>query len=240
MKYNKGFTLVELLAAIAIMAVLMVSAGIGIMTTLNNSKVNTFKNEVLTFMDSAENMYSAVSMDVYKYSQFIKASEDNTAVALCTTLPGLYANGYLEKDINTYAGVVVVEVPFNGGQPTVTAWVHNSTYGINGIERKMINRIRFNKSNNTAKMKRAVGGSEATTSAISGGPLGVVTNLSGLKQVIKQAYGKNDANIVGKPNGLTNGKKDANPRLSDITLYTERGGSGRRFKLVPCINTKMS
>jgi hypothetical protein len=114
------------------------------------------------------------------------------------------------------------------------------TYGINGIERKMINRIRFNKSNNTAKMKRAVGGSEATTSAISGGPLGVVTNLSGLKQVIKQAYGKNDANIVGKPNGLTNGKKDANPRLSDITLYTERGGSGRRFKLVPCINTKMS
>ena len=65
MKKNnrRGFTLVELLAVIVILAILMVSAGAGVMTTMNNSKINTFKNEVLTAVNSAENMYSQISMN---------------------------------------------------------------------------------------------------------------------------------------------------------------------------------
>ena len=39
---KKGFTLVELLAVIVILAILMVSAGAGVMSTMNNSKINTY------------------------------------------------------------------------------------------------------------------------------------------------------------------------------------------------------
>ena len=66
MKNNrKGFTLVELLAVIVILAILMVSAGAGVMSTMNNSKINTFKNEALQAVNSAEDMYSDISMSHY-------------------------------------------------------------------------------------------------------------------------------------------------------------------------------
>ena len=61
MKNNrKGFTLVELLAVIVILAILMVSAGAAVMSTLNNARVNTFKNEALSAISVADNLYTEI------------------------------------------------------------------------------------------------------------------------------------------------------------------------------------
>ena len=249
MKHNKGFTLTELLAVIVILAILMTSAGAAIISTVNKSKINTFKNEVVTMMDSAEHMYSEIAMTPAYYAKYVRQDNSKTAVAICVTLPGLVNNGYLEKDIRAYAGVFVVEVPNNGGESSVTAWVHNSQYGVNGLEKKMINRSRFKTSNNTEHFRQSGGPrTNCNASEKSCGPIGIVTNLEGLKKVIKNAYGKNDANQVGLPSGLINGiSTTSGPWITDpsnpsdaLVLYAERGGSGRKYNKIPCINTKLS
>ena len=226
---KKGFTLVELLAVIVILAILMVSAGAGVTTVMNNSKMNTFKNEVLTFMNGAETVYSEVSMTPSLYS-YIKKSNSGTHGAMCITLAGLVANGAIEKDISTYAGVIILEVPYDGGKIKTTVWVHNSQYGINGIEKQYINRLKFKKNNNTEGFKNK--DTVVTASAISGGPIGLVTKLDGIKKMIKNAYGSDTA--LGRPSGLV----DKN--ITTIDIYSKRGGDENRYNNITCINTKLN
>ena len=225
---KKGFTLVELLAVIVILAILMVSAGAGVMTVMNNSKMNTFKNEVLTFMNGTETVYSEVSMTPSLYS-YIKKSNSGTHGAMCVTLAGLLANGAIEKDISTYAGVFIIEVPYNGGKTKTTVWAHNSQYGINGIEKQYINKLKFKKNNNTEGFKNE--DSDMFASQISGGPIGMVTRLSGIKKMIKNAYGSENA--LGTPSGLTD-------KELSIDIYSKRGGEGNRYTNIKCINTKLN
>ena len=191
MKNNrKGFTLVELLAVIVILAILMVSAGAGVMATMNNSKVNTFKNELLTAIDGAQNMYSELSMSTSDSNKFIKSNTGDTGTGkatyagMCVTLSGLVNNGYLDKDLGNYGGVILIEVPYDGGATKYTIWAHNSTYGVNGFEKNVVNKLKFNKKNNTAKSD---GDKEAT--AYNGGGIGVITELTGIKSLAKEAMG---------------------------------------------------
>ena len=151
----KGFTLVELLAVIVILAILMVSAGAGVMSTMNNSKINTFKNEILTAINSAEDMYSEISMSTQDYGKFVQSNltgpttgGPGTHSGMCVTFSGLVNNGYLNKDVNTYGGLILVEVPYDGGATKYMVWAHNSTYGIAGVEKNNINKLKFNKKNN--------------------------------------------------------------------------------------------
>ena len=72
MRNNKGFTLVELLAVIVILAILMVSAGAAVMSTLNNARVNTFKNEALSAISVADNMYTEISMSAADSNKYLK------------------------------------------------------------------------------------------------------------------------------------------------------------------------
>ena len=270
---RKGFTLVELLAVIVILAILMVSAGAGVMATMNNSKVNTYKNEVLTFIDGANKMYSELSMSTQDATTFIKSNtckgkqyyneagtatnvsdsdldegylengtgDDKCAVAthsaMCVTVSGLVANGYVDKEIGNYAGVILVEVPYDGGATKYIAWLHNSTYGINGVEKNMINKLKFQKTNNTEKSK---GTKKVDTTKINGGNLGVVTDLTGIKLMVAKAYGSGESKDVVKKNSGTGDilKASKNELYAKITSSNDHGGTGN-FYYLPCVNTKL-
>ena len=254
MKNNrKGFTLVELLAVIVILAILMVSAGAGVMATMNNSKVNTFKNEVLAAVNAAQNMYSEISMNMDNASNFLKSDESSEYQALCVTLNGLVNNGYLDKDINTYGGVILVEVPFDGGQTKYMAWMHNSQYGVNGIEKNKINGLKFKKENNTASNGATnattglvAGGTDAATN-VNGGGVGVVTKLVGIFKLVSEARTGTTTSAMtkGKLTAPTNGKYDvtttSGPQLhSLISPDGNRGGTGKTYKNIPCINASLN
>ncbi len=231
---RKGFTLVELLAVIVILAILMVAAGAGVMSTMNNSKINTFKNEMLTAINSAENMYSEASLDPELFNSFMMNNSDGTGEGtgfdsmsgMCVTLAGLVNNGYLKKDVSTYAGVILLEVPHDGSATKAMVWAHNSVYGINGIEKNKINKLKYKKQNNNESRKA---GTTRTADKINGGKVGIVTNLKGIKLLIKQAYG---SDIVGNPTSLTN---------NTINVNSDKvgGGTGNDYVGLTCINEKI-
>ena len=236
MKKNiKGFTLVELLAVIVILAILMVSAGAGVMTTLNNAKVNTFKNEILTAVNGVENMYSEISMNPAAFNSYIKPNIDDkhigtgnhTMAGLCVTLAGLVNNGYLKKDISTYAGVILMEIPYDGSAPKYMVWAHNSSYGINGVEKSQVNKLKYKRNNNT---ESRVSTMTITADDISGGKVGIVTNLKGIRKQVKLTYG---VETVGNPTNLDDVEATIESDLNG-------GGTGNTYKKIKCINKKQS
>jgi len=243
---KKGFTLVELLAVIVILAILMVSAGAGVMATMNNSKINTFKNEALAAATAASNMYSEISYNGQSSVDYFVQDKDSNYSAMCVTLAGLVNNGYLDKDIGTYSGVILVEVPFDGSTPKYMIWMHNSHYGINGIEKSYINKLKFKKNNN--------GGESGVTSAkeISGGKVGIVTELKGIYKIVNYAQTSNEsesnARIVGMdksgtttyscPNGTLHGTECQVEENVPPTSTTYTCPSGSTQQDSNCITTE--
>lgn len=228
---RKGFTLVELLAVIVILAILMVSAGAGVMATMNNSKVNTFKNEALTAIDGAKNMYSEISMNMQNSSEFLKASENSDYAGMCVTLSGLVNNGYLDKDIITYGGVILVEVPYDGGETLYNIWMHNSQYGINGIEKNYINKLKFKKDNNTG----------ATDP--NGGGLGIVTELKGIFKYTSLAHTGTSGESIDNAKGNNKGASGSSGGAYKVTIKapgTDRGGTGQTYTDIKCINAQLN
>ena len=228
-KNSKGFTLVELLAVIVILAILMVSAGAGVMATMNNSKVNTFKNEALTAVNAASNMYSTVSMDAELSAKYIVSSTNGNYAGMCVTLSGLVSNGFLDKDIKTYGGVILIEVPYSGGETKYEVWMHNSQYGINGIEKSRINKLKMN------------GGNNSGATVKDGGGEGIVTTLTGLQTVVKNAMGGTSLNgtvnlnyvynYTGTTNGFTAGAAVKTPTSAKSFTSPDatRGGTGATY-----------
>ena len=94
-------------------------------------------------------------------------------------------NGYLDKDVSHYGGVILVEVPYDGGATIYMAWVHNSAFGINGVERSEI-----------ANLKLA--NSKDGFDEINGGEKALTTNLVGIKKMVKQVE-DNDITTISSP-----------------------------------------
>lgn len=263
---RKGFTLVELLAVIVILAILMVSAGAGVMATMNNSKVNTFKNEVLTFIDGANKMYSEVSMSTEDANKFIVSNtcKGDTTVnptvqlgakdkadgqcalathsAMCVSLSGLVNNGYVDKELTNYAGAVLVEVPYDGGATNYMIWVHNSVYGVNGIEKSHINKLKFNKSNNDSVDKAGTATADHGVKKINGGSEGVITDLAGIQEFLAGVYGAGTAkgfvNKLDDTAGSGVASAKTNDLETDITSSEEHGGTGNIYR-IKCVNVKL-
>ena len=155
----------------------------------------------------------------------------------CVTLSGLVNNGYIDKDLYNYAGVVLVEVPYDGSPTKYMIWMHNTKYGINGVEKDKIASLKYTSTNDTHPSE----GTEAyNTSSPNGGVLGVVTRLDGIKTVIKKTYGDKDALGVLKSGTGTGDVANAsnNSLYASLTSSTYHGGTGN-FYYMPCINEKI-
>ena len=250
---RKGFTLVELLAVIVILAILMVSAGAAVMSTLNNARVNTFKNEALSALDVADNMYTEISMDASDSNKYLFNDTTSVSKAMCVTLQGLVTNGYLDKDVGqsgsgAVRGVILIEVPFDGGATKKTIWMTNSTYVITGIEESKISSLKFKNENNDALNGKGY------ADAPEDNKIGVVTSLEPADTLIKAANSKSDTLTTNGDVKYYNGTqwvalgtdqinagytKDA-PNVQIASLQSPptnpNGGTGYTYNDIICIN----
>ena len=135
---KKGFTLVELLAVIVILAIIILFALPAVIGTMETARAGTFKNEVNaviadfqtafsreTMMSSTEVKNVTVNGDAYRY--------------MCMTLKQLYESGYSEKSqfaaANTkYAGYYQAFIPANGtASATYVIRFTNGQFTINDL-----------------------------------------------------------------------------------------------------------
>ena len=74
---NNGFTLVELLAVIAIVAILVAMVMPKIMEQYNKTKINVFVTDTQTFMKSAKSKFMLESLNNNSTAQYY-SSQENT------------------------------------------------------------------------------------------------------------------------------------------------------------------
>lgn len=123
MQNKKGFTLVELLAVIVVLAVVMVIATTAIGPILTKTRKGALGSEGLALIDAAKMAYQAEQM---ASSDRIKSTE-----SACFSLKWLKANGYYEskKDIDgIYNGSVLITYVSASKSYTYTFWISNEEY----------------------------------------------------------------------------------------------------------------
>lgn len=136
MKNLQGFTLMELLVVIVILALLVAIAAPQVLNLLESGQQDTFRNEAKSMISIMENAYAAKSMSG---SSDIKAGTCNgvSCRTLCMTLEELKNQGYLDKDLGSGAtgwkGYVRVEVPVTGAAIYYIS-ITNGTYYLPKVE----------------------------------------------------------------------------------------------------------
>ena len=124
MKNNKGFTLVELLAVIVVLAIVMGLAVVGISQVLDNTRKSAFATDAKTFIEGARKL---VSQD--ESNRLLGVTTTNYAPACTTTgtntVPIAIENIPTEKGTNqkspygsaytAASKVVVIGTPTTGG-----------------------------------------------------------------------------------------------------------------------------
>ena len=118
---KKGFTLVELLAVIVILAVVMLVGITSIGPLMANSRKSALRSDGLDLMNAAKTAYQA---------EALKSSPAFTATStVCMPLEWLKKEGYTENKQN-YKGSVLVT--YASGQYSYTYWIANGTYAFLG------------------------------------------------------------------------------------------------------------
>lgn len=111
---RKGFTLIELLAVIVILAVIMLVAGQNVFGIMGEAEKGSFRNEFLSFLDSAS---TAAQFDIMNGN--ISASKNTK----CYSMADL--ENYFElKD--GYTGSV--SVTYSNGQYSISGWMSSTKY----------------------------------------------------------------------------------------------------------------
>lgn len=117
---KKGFTLVELLAVIVILAVVMLIAVTAVGPLMTKSRKSALGTEGVGMVDAAKTAYQAEQLN---NNSKIKPTSD-----VCFDLKWLYNKNYFEKGSSTdgYTGSVLVD--YNSGKYTYNFWISNKVY----------------------------------------------------------------------------------------------------------------
>ena len=120
---KKGFTLVELLAVIVILAVVMLVGITSIGPLMANSRKSALRSDGLDLMNAAKTAYQA---------EALKTDPSFTATTtVCMSLDWLKNEGYTENK-NKYKGSVLVT--YASGQYSYKYWIANGTYAFLGAD----------------------------------------------------------------------------------------------------------
>ncbi len=116
LKNKKGFTLVELLAVIVVLAIIILIAMPSVMSAMDKARRNALITEASEITKIATTAYADDSM--------------GTGITkVCYNLKYLSDKGYLDKNLSGYTGQVGVEVDSNGKVST-KIWLSNGIYKI--------------------------------------------------------------------------------------------------------------
>ena len=120
---KKGFTLVELLAVIAILSVIMLIGGQSVFGALDNAQKGAFKTESGLAIQAAN---SAYQIDILNRNV-------DTSDTVCYSISWLKNNGYYNKqgnDADSYIGSVLVKPDSSGKNVTYTIWMQNNKFKV--------------------------------------------------------------------------------------------------------------
>ena len=119
-KSQKGFTLVELLAVIVVLAIILLIASNNVFTQITKARKNALAIEGNELIDAARSAYQNAILD-----------GNITTGSACFSLDYLYKEGLFSKGgKDNYSGSVLVKP--NGNQVTYTFWIGNGSYTITG------------------------------------------------------------------------------------------------------------
>ncbi len=119
MRNTKGFTLVELLAVIVILAVVMTIAVSMVGPLMTRARKGALGEEGLSLIDKAK--------DAYQLEQMKPSGAVKSTSSVCFSLAWLYNNDYFEKGAdNGYTGSVLVK--YENKRYTYTFWISNGVY----------------------------------------------------------------------------------------------------------------
>lgn len=119
-KSQKGFTLVELLAVIVVLAIILLIASNNVFTQITKARKNALAIEGNELIDAARSAYQNAILD-----------GKITTGSACFSLDYLYKEGLFSKGAKDhYSGSVLVKP--NGNQVTYTFWIGNGSYTITG------------------------------------------------------------------------------------------------------------
>ena len=100
---KKGFTLVELLAVIVVLAILVLLAMPRVTSMMEKSRVNSFAVEANEILKVAQTAYN---------DRLLNGTDDATSANyVCYTVDQLIAYGYLDKDKGEIVGAIVLQLP---------------------------------------------------------------------------------------------------------------------------------
>lgn len=120
---KKGFTLVELLAVIVILAVVMLVGITSIGPIMANSRKSALKSDGIDLMNAAKTAYQAEAMTNSP------AFQPNQSI--CFDINWLVAKGYAENK-QSYKASVLVKYDPSTNQYSYSYWIGNKTYDFLG------------------------------------------------------------------------------------------------------------
>jgi len=137
---KKGFTLVELLAVIVILAVLALVAMPNVTRLMNDSRKNAFITEVENFVTYAQTSYtnSQISGTVPKGTdESLITGQMFNGVSYdyyCVSYAKLVSGGFIQKSNgDNYKGIFEIYMPTDGTSTKTIIYMSNGNYQINGL-----------------------------------------------------------------------------------------------------------
>lgn len=140
-KLNRnGFTLVELLAVIVILAVLALVAMPNVTRLMNASRKNAFITEVENFVTYAQTSYTNSQIN-----GTINNSADESLIPgqkfnekmydyYCVSYAKLVSGGFIQKSNgDNYKGIFEIYMPTDGASSKTIIYMSNGSYQINGL-----------------------------------------------------------------------------------------------------------
>ena len=123
---KKGFTLVELLAVIVVLAILVLLAMPRVTSMMEKARINSFTVEANEIQKVAQTVYN---------DHLLSGTDDASGGIACYTVDALIDGGYLDKDKGEVIGAVVLEIP-SSGNPTVHMYLSKGKYYIKNLTTK--------------------------------------------------------------------------------------------------------